>query len=137
MTVYDINGNQAVTVDQTLDSSSTNPVGNAPVTQALAGKADAVGEVTITDSGIVTQAIDSGKLYHFTGNLTSLAIQFNAPEAGEVAQYHFDFVSGSSAVPLTVPSGVVMPDDWTTDTNTRYEVDILNNYAVVAGWEVS
>ena len=41
MTVYDINGNQAVTVDQTLDSSSTNPVGNAPVTQALAGKADA------------------------------------------------------------------------------------------------
>ena len=101
------------------------------------GGAAAVEEVTITDSGIVTQAIDSGKLYHFTGNLTSLAIQFNAPASGEVAQYHFDFVSGATAVPLTMPSGVVMPDGWTVDTNSRYEVDVLNNYAVVAGWEVS
>lgn len=92
-------------------------------------------EVTISSAGEVTQAIDPGKIYHFTGALVALTITFNAPSAGQIAQYHFDFVSGASAVPLTLPSTVVLPDGWTTDVNTRYEVDVLDNYAVVASWE--
>lgn len=92
-------------------------------------------EVTVSTAGEVTQALDPGKIYHFTGALIALTITFNAPASGQIAQYHFDFVSGASAVPLTLPSTVVLPDGWTPDVNTRYEVDVLDNYAVVASWE--
>lgn len=101
------------------------------------GAALAVTEVIVATDGSVTQALDAGKIYHFTGTLTALTVTFNAPTTGQLAQYHFDFECGASAVPLTVPNSVVMSNSFTTDANTRYEVDILNNYAVVADWAVS
>lgn len=108
----------------------------AQLAAGLATKQDKVTEITVATDGVVTQALEAGKWYHFTGALTSLTLTLTAPASGEMAHYHFDFVSGSSAVPLTVPASVVMPDDFTTEVNTRYEVDILNNYAVVASWGV-
>lgn len=99
------------------------------------GKADRIERVTVSTAGAVSQALDAGKLYHFTGALTSLTITFNA--ASGVAQYHFDFTEGSTAFDPTLPSGVVLPDGHTWEADTHYEVDILNNYAVVVGWAVS
>ena len=92
-------------------------------------------EQTIATDGAVTQALDPYTLYHFTGNLTSLTITLNAPSAGEIAHYHFDFGSGSTAPTLNVPVSVTMPDDFSApEANNRYEVDILNNYGTVVAW---
>lgn len=91
-------------------------------------------EQTISDSGAVTQALDPYVLYHFTGALTSLTITLNAPSAGQIAHYHFDFESGSTAPTLTMPNTVTMPDSFAVEASKRYEVDVLNNYGSVIAW---
>lgn len=103
----------------------------------LAAKADKVTEVTVSTAGAVTQALDAGKIYHFTGALTGLTITLNAPVTGALAWYHFDFVSGSTAPSLTMPNTVTMPDSFTVEANKRYEVDVLNGYGAVMAWSNS
>ena len=94
-------------------------------------------EVTISTAGAVTQALDAGKLYHFTGALTSLTITLNAAGSGQLAEYHFDFDCGSTAPTVTIPNTVTMPDSQQFEASKHYEVDILNNYGVVSAWATS
>ena len=98
-------------------------------------KADKITTVTVSSAGAVTQALDAGKVYTFTGALTSLTITFNA--TSDLPQYHFIFTEGSTAFDPTLPSGTKLPDSHTWEADTRYEVDILDGYAVVQGWAVS
>lgn len=91
-------------------------------------------EETISTSGAVTKALDPYVLYHFTGALTSLTITLNAPSAGQIAHYHFDFLSGSTAPTLTMPNIVTMPDSFAVEASKRYEVDVLNNFGSVIAW---
>lgn len=91
-------------------------------------------EETIATSGAVTKALDPYTLYHFTGALTSLTITLNAPSAGQIAHYHFDFLSGSTAPTLTMPGTVTMPDSFAVEASKRYEVDVLNNFGSVIAW---
>ena len=100
------------------------------------GAAPAVTEVTVSTAGSVSQALDAGKIYHFTGSLTALTITLNTA-SGVPAQYHFDFTSGATAPTVTLPNTVKMPDGFTVEANKRYEIDILNNYGVVQSWATS
>ena len=102
-----------------------------------AGKADKVTEVTLATDGTVTQALDAGKAYHFTGALTALTITLNAAASGQRAQYHFDFESGATAPTVTIPNTVTMPTGFQVEANKRYEIDILDGYGVAQSWEVS
>lgn len=97
----------------------------------------AVTEEDVSDTGAVTAALDPNVLYHFTGAITSLTITLNTPQTGMIAHYHFDFTSGSTAATLTLPQTVVMPSGFSVAANTRYEVDILNNYGTVMSWAIS
>lgn len=101
---------------------------------ALAGKADKVTEVTVSDDGAVTQALDPEKIYHFTGTLTALTIDLTTPASGQLAHYHFDFDSGSTAPTLTLPQTVTMPSGFTVEASKHYEIDILNGYGAVMAW---
>ena len=104
-------------------------------TAADIGAAPAVTEVTVSDAGDVTQALDAGKIYHFTGAVTSLTITLNAAASGVIAQYHFDFDSGSTATTVTLPNGVTMQGGtFTPAASKHYEVDILNGYGVSLAW---
>lgn len=94
-------------------------------------------EEIVTTSGAVTKALDPRVLYHFTGDLTSLTVTLNAAEQGSIAIYHLDFECGSTVPTITMPNGVVMPDNLIYEANRRYEVDILNNYGVVVSWAIS
>ena len=95
----------------------------------------AVTEVTVSTAGAVTQALDPGKLYHFTGALSSLTLTFNAAATGQIAQYHFDFDSGSTAPTVTLPATVTMQGGtFTPEASKHYEVDILNGYGVYVAW---
>lgn len=94
-------------------------------------------EVTVSDSGAVSQALAANTLYHFTGVLTSLTITLTSPESGKLARYHFDFSSGATATTLSLPQAVIMPADFVVGATTRYEIDILNNYGTVASWATS
>ena len=100
------------------------------------GAAPAVTEVTVATDGAVTQALDPGKIYHFTGALTALTITLTAAASGQIAQYHFDFDCGSAAPTVTIPNTVTMPDSQSFVASTHYEVDILNNYGAVLSWSI-
>ena len=90
-------------------------------------------EVTVSTAGDVTAALDAGKIYHFTGAISSLTLTLNAA-AGVLPQYHFDFDSGSTAATVSI-TGVTWPDgSFTPEASKRYEVDILGGYAVVMAW---
>lgn len=106
----------------------------AAINELNAGKQQKTTEITVSTAGAVTQALDAGKIYHFTGALTALTITLNAAPTGQLAQYHFDFNCGSTAPTVTLPSTVKLPDDNSFDANAHYEVDILNNYGAVISW---
>ena len=99
-----------------------------------AGKADKATEVTISTAGDVTQALDAGKNYHFTGALTGLTITLNAPASGQRPAYCFDFLSGSTVPTLTMPDTVTMPDGWIIEPSARYEIKIVDGYAKATKW---
>ena len=100
-------------------------------TASEVGAEPAVTEVTVSTAGSVSQALDAGKIYHFTGALTALTVTLTATSG--LAHYHFDFDSGSTAPTLSVPN-TVHPSSVTIEDGKHYEVDILNNYMVVMSW---
>lgn len=95
-------------------------------------KADKVTVTTVSDDGAVSQALDAGKIYDFTGALTSLTITLNAATAP--AQYHFRFDSGSTAVSLTLPQTVTMPSGFQVEASKHYEIDIMDGYGAAQSW---
>ena len=92
-------------------------------------------EVSIYDTGAVTQALEAGTVYHFLGTLTRLTITLS--ETQGMPHYHFDFLSGSGPAQLVLPADVKMPDGFSVETGKRYEVDILNGWGVAAEWSSS
>lgn len=105
-----------------------------PSTAADVGAAPAVTEVTNTSAGDVSLALDAGKIYHFTGAVSSLTLTLTAAASGVIPQYHFDFDSGSTAATVSI-SGVTWPGgSFSPEASKHYEVDILNGYAVVMAW---
>ena len=111
-------------------------ISSTTVWSNLASRFNTDRESTVSTGGAVTQSLAADVMYHFTGALTSLTITFASP-INQAAHYHFDFDEGSTAFDPTLPNGVVLPDNHTWEADTHYEVDILNNYAVVVGWAVS
>lgn len=91
-----------------------------------------VPEVTITSSGSVSQELQPDTVYHFTSEaITDLTITFGGQSD---AQYHFDFISPAAAATLTLPAAVVMPNSFSVEENSKYEIDIVNNQGVYAVW---
>ena len=118
-------------------STITKPILLDETGQAIAAAIRAASvtptEVTITDSGAVTQTLLPNMAYHFTSDaLTSLTISFAT--TSDVPQYHFDFISPSTAITLTLPETVSMPDGFSVAANQRYEIDVLRGYGVAQNW---
>lgn len=81
----------------------------------------------------VTQALDPNEFYVF-GEVTSLTLTFTAGTAGEVNEYHFRFTSGSTPTTLDLPMDVVMPDTFSVEADTVYEISIIEDYGVFVTW---
>lgn len=91
-----------------------------------------VPEITISSSGSVSQTLQPDTVYHFTsGSITDLTIAFGGQSG---AQYHFDFISPATAATLTLPVTVVMPQSFSVEKDSKYEIDIVNNQGVYAVW---
>lgn len=67
------------------------------------------------------------------GELTSLTIA-NPPADG---MYVVIFTSGATPTTTTIPTAIHGFDDFAAEANMRYEINVLNNYALIAGWEVT
>lgn len=124
-------GGSQITVDDALSTSSENPVQNKVVTTALNAKADAATVSTV--SGATPTITPANNTIYECGELTSLTIS-NPPATGS---YSIVFTSGSTATTTTIPATVKGLESFTAAANTRYEINVLDNYALVAGWVVS
>lgn len=67
------------------------------------------------------------------GTLTSLTIS-NPPATGA---YSIVFTSGSTATTTTIPATVLGLESFAAEANTIYEINVLDNRAVVGSWGVS
>ena len=131
-------GGGSVTVDTALSPTSTNPVQNAVIYDALAkaadivdGKADKPLEETVSEAA-ASITPEANTIYH-CGTLTSLTIT-DPPATGA---YSIVFTSGSTATSTTIPSTILGLEDFAAEANTMYEINVLENRAVVGSWAVS
>ena len=87
---------------------------------------------TASASATPTIAAEDCRMYE-CGICSSLTIT-SFPAEGS---FLVTFTSGSTATVLTVPETLVMPDGFTVEANTRYEISVRNGYALCAGWAVT
>lgn len=71
--------------------------------------------------------------YVYTNPLTSLTIT-DPPATGS---YSIVFTSGSTATTTTIPSTILGLESFAPEANTIYEINVLDNRAVVGSWAVS
>lgn len=67
------------------------------------------------------------------GELTSLTVS-SPPATGA---YSIVFTSGSTATTTTIPATILGLEDFAPEANTVYEINVLDNRAVVGSWAVS
>jgi hypothetical protein len=77
-------------------------------------------------------APEDNKIYK-CGTLTSLTIT-NPPVTGA---YSIVFTSGSTATTTVVPSTMLGLESFAAEANTIYEINVLDNRAVVGSWAVN
>ncbi len=94
-----------------------------------AAPAESVQTVTGTTPTITPVANTTYKC----GELTSLTIS-NPPATGA---YSIVFTSGATATTTTFPATLLGLEDFSAEANTIYEINVLDNRAVVGKWAVS
>lgn len=94
-----------------------------------ASQAETVVNVTGTTPTIEPQA---NTVYN-CGELTSLTIA-NPPAT---VAYSIVFTSGSTATTTTIPATILGLEDFAPEANTIYEINVLDNRAVIGSWAVS
>lgn len=125
------------TVDAILDVNSLNPVQNKVLSLAFLAAQDALDSkadkpiVVETDSTTPTITPQDNHEYK-CGTLDSLTIT-DPPAQGA---YSIVFTSGSTPTVTTIPASIIFPEAFAAKANTRYEINVLDGYAVVGSWPV-
>lgn len=116
----------------TIDSDGYLCIGGVR-TETMAGSMQMIQQ---TDT---TLAINPNVL-NVWGTVSSLAISFNAGASGAVNEYMIQFTCPSNAgTTLVLPSSVkwMNGDELEPEAGWTYQVSIVNNLAVYAGWEAA
>lgn len=86
---------------------------------------------SVDESNAVT--LDPNKFYVF-GEEAEIDVSFAAGTEGQVNEYHFSFVSGSTPTVLSLPVDVVMPESFSVEAEKTYEISVINNKGLYASW---
>lgn len=97
----------------------------------LSGYASNPASVTVTGATPTIAAADN-TIYE-CGELTSLTVS-TIPATGD---FIIRFTSGATATTTSFPVGMVFPEAFAAEANTRYEINVSNGYALAAGWPTS
>jgi hypothetical protein len=115
-----------ITVDQTVQAGSTNPVSGAGVKtyvdNALAGTPQHV------HTNEVAATLDSEKVHIFTGTTDTLAVTLTAPTDELSHLYTMILTTGTTpAVTIQVSdsTAIIYPDDYAIEAGTTYEISVL------------
>lgn len=106
-------------------------------TGAVMLDADDVGaapaETVVTVSEAAPTIAPAANTIYNCRELTSLTIT-DSPAAGS---YSIVFTSGATATTTTFPATILGLEDFAAEANTMYEINVLDNRAVVGSWAVS
>lgn len=100
---------------------------------AVYNRLDALEGTTVTVEGATPTITPAANTTYNCGELTSLTIS-NPPTTGA---YSIVFTSGSTATTTTIPATILGLEDFSAEANTLYEINVLDNRAVVGSWAVS
>ena len=85
--------------------------------------------VTTVSGSTPTIAAEDNHIYE-CGELTSLTVTaFDNP-----GSFILRFISGATATTTTLPAGMVFPEAFAPEANTRYEINCVDGYALAVGW---
>lgn len=90
-------------------------------------------ETTVTVSGTTPNIIPEANTIYNCGTLDSLTIS-NPTATGA---YSIVFTSGATATTTTIPSTILGLEDFAAEANTLYEINVLDNRALVGSWAVT
>ena len=89
--------------------------------------------VEVVESATTTLEIKANKFYKF-GDVSSLNITLAAiTDTSVLNEFMFEFVSGSTATTLTLPSSVKWLETPTIESNKIYQCSIVNNIGILVG----
>ena len=88
---------------------------------------------SVDDNNAVT--LDPNKFYVF-GEEAEIDVSFAAGTEGQVNEYHFSFVSGSTPTVLSLPVDVEMPSSFSVLADHTYEISVINNKGLYFSWIV-
>lgn len=112
-------------------TSVNGQTGAVVLTASDVGAAEA--ETVVTVEGSTPTIEPAANTIYNCGTLTSLTIS-NPPATGA---YSIVFTSGSTATTTTIPATILGLEDFAPEANTLYEINVLDNRAVVGSWAVS
>lgn len=72
---------------------------------------------------------------HVWGDVSSLTITFSQGTANVVNEYKLEFTVDSDNFTLSLPNGIRWSEDPEWENGYTYQVSIVNNLAIYAGWE--
>lgn len=93
----------------------------------------AVADMVETVTGTTPTIEPAANTIYNCGELASLTIS-NPPATGA---YSIVFTSGGTATTTTIPATILGLEDFAAEANTIYEINVLDNRAVVGSWAVS
>lgn len=112
-------------------SSVNGKTGAVMLTAEDVGAAEA--ETVVAVSGATPTITPAANTVYHCGELTSLTIS-NPPATGV---YSIVFTSGATATTTTFPETILGLEDFAAGANTMYEINVLDNRAVVGSWAVT
>ena len=112
-------------------SSVNGKTGNVMLTAEDVGAAPA--ETVVEVSGTTPTITPAPNTIYKCGEVASLTIS-NPTATGA---YSVIFTSGATATDLSIPQTLLMPDGFTVEANRLYEINVLDNRAVIGSWAVS
>lgn len=107
-------------------------VSNA-VMGAVYERLEALEETTVTVEGTTPTITPADNHDYQCGELTSLTIS-NPPATGA---YSIVFTSGATPTVTTFPATILGLESFAAEANTLYEINVLDNRAVIGSWAVS
>ena len=87
----------------------------------------------VNETGSAVSVTPVNNTIYKCGTLTNLTIT-DPPAAGA---YSIVFTSGATATTTTIPSSILGLENFSAEANTIYEINVLDNRAVVGSWAVS
>lgn len=105
------------------------PKGDYATTTELSQKADKTATENVAEA---TKELQPNKYYIF-GEVATLTITLAAGEENVLAEYMFEFTSGTTPTILSLPDDVKWIGDSTIEAGMTYQVSIVNNIAVMGG----